>query len=129
MGLTRYPLTEFEQSLANVAVDRGYESTHLLKYVCELSHPASRVTIYLDRMRALRRVIEVMIHPETAMAVLATIETVHGLSINSALCHNSNLRRFPKRLNKGVKEIAFARSVECADVTAFNRLLQTLTAS
>ncbi|WP_433518121.1 hypothetical protein ACQP2T_22815 [Nonomuraea sp. CA-143628] len=129
MDLGRFPLAEFEQHLVNVAAGQGYESTHLLKYVGELSHPASHVTIYLDRMRAIRQVIEVMIHPETATAVLGAIEAVHGLNIKSELCHNSNLRRFPKRLNKGAREISFARSVECADVTAFDRLLQTLAAS
>jgi hypothetical protein len=99
-----------------------------VKKVCELGHPTSCVTIYFIRMRTLRQMIEVMIHPETPMAVLKAIEAIHGLSIKSGLRHHSNLRRFPKRHDEGPTEIAFGRSVECADITAFDRLLQTLAA-
>lgn len=126
MNLTKHPLTELEQRLVNVAADRGYELTHLLKYVCELGHPRSCVTIYLDRERALRQVINVMVHPETPFGTLEVIEAIQGLSISPDLCHSSNLRRFPKRLNRGRAEISFARSVVCADITAFDRLLLKL---
>jgi hypothetical protein len=110
------------------AADQGYEATSLTKYVCELSHPGNRVSIHLDRPRALRQVIKVMIHPETPVAVLEAIENIRGLNISPDLCHNSNLRRFPKKLNKGKGEIPFAHSVACADITALDRLLQALTA-
>ncbi|MFI7708195.1 hypothetical protein [Nonomuraea sp. NPDC049480] len=43
--------------------------THLLKKCCELHHPGGQVTIYLDRSRALRNVIEVVIHPGNACGV------------------------------------------------------------
>ncbi|MEV4009824.1 hypothetical protein AB0J35_04940 [Nonomuraea angiospora] len=126
MNLAKHPLTELEQRLIDVASGQGYELTHLLKYVCEIGHPRSCVTIYLDRERAIRQVIKVLIHPETPFGKLEAIEAAQGLSISSDFCHNSNLRRFPKRLNNGKAEIPFARSVECADITAFDRPLQTL---
>lgn len=129
MDLAKYPLTELEQRLVNIAVEQGYEVTHLLVKVCEFSHPESGVTVYLVRKRDAPQVIEVMIHPQTLVAVLQEIEAIQGLSVKSGLLHHSNLRKFPKRLNRGVEEIAFGRSVECADITAFDRLLQTLAAS
>ncbi|MGP3921414.1 hypothetical protein [Nonomuraea sp. 10N515B] len=72
--------------------------------------------------------IEVRIHPETPVTVLEAIAAMHGLSINSEFRFHSNLRRFPRRRNNGVAEIPFARAVGCADITAFDRLLQALTA-
>ncbi|WP_113704924.1 hypothetical protein [Nonomuraea lactucae] len=129
MNLTKHPLTEFERRLVGIADDRGYELTHLVKKVCELSHSRSCVPIYLVRAYALRQVIEVRIHPETPETVLEAIEAIHGLSINSEFRYHSNLRRFPRRRNKGVAEIPFARAVGCADITAFDCLLQTLAAA
>ncbi|MGN9845087.1 hypothetical protein ACTMTI_43885 [Nonomuraea sp. H19] len=126
MNLTKHPLTEFEQRLVDIADDRGYELTHLVKKVCELSHSRSCVTIYLVRVYTLREVIEVRIHPETPLAVLEAIGAIRGLSVNSEFRYHSNLRRFPRRRNNGVTEIPFARPVGCADITAFDRLLQTL---
>ncbi|MFI7134672.1 hypothetical protein ACIBQ1_54040 [Nonomuraea sp. NPDC050153] len=128
MNLTKHPLTEFEQRLVDIAVDRGYELTHLVKKVCELGHPRSCVTIYLVRMHTLREVIETRIHPETPLAVLEAIGAIRGLSVNSEFRYHSNLRRFPRRRNKGVAEIPFARAVGCTDITAFDRLLQMLAA-
>ncbi|MEV0592994.1 hypothetical protein [Nonomuraea cavernae] len=125
MNLIKHPLTELEQRLIDVAADQGYELTHLTKYVCELGQTRS-VTIYLDRECALRQVVQIMIHPETPSGTLEAIEATQGLSVSPDLSHNSNLRRFPKRLNNGKAEISFARSVACADITAFDRLLQTL---
>lgn len=78
MDLTKYPLTEFEQRLVDGAADRGYEFTHLVKYVCELGHPGSRRTIYLDRTRTSRNVIEVVVHPETHSVLLEGLEAIHG---------------------------------------------------
>jgi hypothetical protein len=126
MNLNMHPLTELEQRFVNVAADRRYELTHLLVKVCELSHPASSVTIYLDRERDLRRAIRVRIHPETPVETLEAIEAIQGLSISPDLFHHANMRRFPKRLNGGKDKIPFARSVACADITGFDRLLQTL---
>ncbi|MGA5757782.1 hypothetical protein [Nonomuraea bangladeshensis] len=128
MNLTKHPLTELEQRLIDVAAGQGYELTHLTKYVGELGDPRSHVTIYLDRERVIRQVIKVMIHPETPAEKLEAIEAGQGLSLSPDLSHNSNLRRFPKRLNNGKAEIGFARSVVCADITAFDRLLHTLAA-
>ncbi|MFI7704109.1 hypothetical protein [Nonomuraea sp. NPDC049480] len=128
MNLIKHPLTELEQRFVNVAADRGFELTHLLVKVCELGHPTSCVTFYLDRERTLRQLIRVRIHPETPFGTLEAIEATQGLSISPDLFHHSNLRRFPKRLNGGKEKIPFARSVICADITAFDRLLQALTA-
>ncbi|GAA3222848.1 hypothetical protein [Nonomuraea helvata] len=110
----------------NVAADREYELTHPLVKICELRHPTSCVTVYLDRERNLRQAIRVKIHPETPVETLEAIEVIQGLSINPDLFPHDNMRRFPKRLNGGKKKIHFARSVVCADITAFDRLLQTL---
>ncbi|MCF6473873.1 hypothetical protein FAF44_36655 [Nonomuraea sp. MG754425] len=126
MNLTQHPLTDFEQRLVNVAAGREYELTHLLVKVCELRHPTSCVTIYLDRQRNLRQAIRVKIHPETSGEMLEAIEGIQGLSIKPDLFHHANMRRFPKRLNGGKEKINFARAVVCADITAFDRLLQTL---
>jgi hypothetical protein len=49
--------------------------------MCELTHPAGSVTIYLDRERDLRRAIRAKIHPETSGEMLEAIEAVQGLSI------------------------------------------------
>ncbi|MEU6718490.1 hypothetical protein ABZ897_44100 [Nonomuraea sp. NPDC046802] len=84
------------------------------------------MTIYLDRERNLRQAIRVKIHPETPFETLEVIEAIQGLSVSPDLFHHDNLRRFPKRLKGGKKKIHFARSVVCADITAFDRLLQTL---
>lgn len=81
--------------------------THLLKKCCELHHPGGQVTIYLDRSRALRNVIEVVIHPETRAVLLEALEAIRGLAVKSGLRHHSNLRQFPKRRNNGVAEITF----------------------
>ncbi|MFI7114605.1 hypothetical protein ACIBK9_50430 [Nonomuraea sp. NPDC050227] len=126
MNLTQRPLTDVEQRLVNVAADRGYELTHLLVKVCELHHPASCVTIYLDRQRDLSQAIRVKIHPETPSEMLEAIEAIQGLSIEPNFFHHANMRRFPKRFNGGKRKINFARAVVCADITAFDRLLQTL---
>lgn len=65
------------------------------------------MTIYLDRSRALRNVIEVVIHPETRAVLLEALEAIRGLAVKSGLRHHSNLRQFPKRRNNGVAEITF----------------------
>ncbi|MDA0636170.1 hypothetical protein OUY22_22335 [Nonomuraea sp. MCN248] len=128
MNLNRYSLTELEQRFVNVAADRGYELAKPLVKICELSHPAGSVTIYLDRERSLRRAIRVKIHPETPVETLEAIEAIQGLSISPDLYHHDNMSRFPRRLNGGKEKIHFARVVVCADITAFGRLLQTLAA-
>jgi hypothetical protein len=94
--------------------------------MCELTHPAGSVTIYLDRERDLRRAIRAKIHPETSGEMLEAIEAVQGLSIEPNFFHHADMRRFPKRLNGGKDKINFARAVVCADITAFDRLLQRL---
>ncbi|MFI7708741.1 hypothetical protein [Nonomuraea sp. NPDC049480] len=123
MDLTKHPLTDLEQRLVDVGADRGFMLTHLVKYYCELDHPGSHVTIYLDRKRTPRNVIAVVIHPETDVTPL---HTVLGLIVKPDLRHGSNMRRFPTRVHTGEKPITYGRLVECADISAFNRLLQTL---
>ncbi|MEU1390666.1 MULTISPECIES: hypothetical protein [unclassified Nonomuraea] len=121
MDLARHPLTDFEQRLVHAADDRGFNLTHLVKYYCELSHPDSDITCYLDRQRIPHNAIAVMIHPETDVIPL---HAVHGLTVRSDLRHGSNMRRFPKRLHTGTKPIPYARLIQCADLSAFGRLLQ-----
>ncbi|MFI7708196.1 hypothetical protein [Nonomuraea sp. NPDC049480] len=60
--------------------------------------------------------------------LLEALEAIHGLAVKSGLRHHSNLRRFPKRRNNGVAEITFGHPVGCSDISAFERLLQTLIA-
>ena len=121
MDGTKHPLTDMEQRLVHVAEDHGFRLTHQVKYYCELAR--TRVTLYLDRRRTPGNVIAVMVDPDMDTAPL---HTVHGLTIASDLRHGSNMRRFPKRLHTGSKPITYARLVECADITAFGRLLQAL---
>ncbi|TMR88696.1 hypothetical protein [Nonomuraea basaltis] len=125
MDLARHPLTDFEQRHVDVADDRGFNLTHLVKYYCELSHPDSHVTCYLDRQRTPHNAIAVMIHPETDVTPL---HAVHGLTVQSDLRHGSNMRRFPKRLHTGTEPITYARLIQCADLSAFGRLLHALVA-
>jgi hypothetical protein len=123
MDLTRHPLIDFERRLVDVAADRGFGLTHLVKYYCELSHAESHVTAYLHRPRALRNVIGLVVHPETNPA---SFHGVRGVAVKPDLWHGSNMRRFPKRQNKGVAPITYGHMVECADVGAFQRLLHAL---
>jgi hypothetical protein len=120
---TKHPLTDVEQRLVHVAEDHGFRLTHQVKYYCELEHAGSRVTLYLDRQRTPRNLIAVMVDPDMDTTPL---HTVHGLTIASDLRHGSNMRRFPKRLHTGSRPITYARLVECADITAFGRLLRAL---
>ena len=121
MDGTKHRLTDVEQRLVRVAEDHGFRLTHQVKYYCELA--GSRVTLYLDRRRTPGNVIAIMVDPQMDTAPL---HTVHGLTIASGLRHGSNMRRFPKRLHTGSKPITYARLVECADITAFGRLLRAL---
>jgi hypothetical protein len=123
VDLTMHPLTDLEQRLVEVAADRGFVLTHLVKYYCELHHPASRSTVYLDRKRTPRDVIAVMVHPETDPT---PFHTVRGLTVKSDLRHGSNMRRFPLRVHTGERPITYGRQIECADLGAFGHLLLTL---
>jgi hypothetical protein len=120
---TKHPLTDVEQRLVHVAEDHGFRLVHQVKYYCELEHAGRPVKLYLDRRRTPRNVIAVMVNPDMDVTPL---HTVHGLTIASDLRHGSNMRRFPEKLHTGSKPIPYARVVECADITAFGRLLRAL---
>ncbi|MEV6864873.1 hypothetical protein AB0M44_28185 [Streptosporangium subroseum] len=124
MDLAKHPLIDLEQRVVGVAADHGFKLTHLVKYRCELEHPESHVVVYLNRQRALSNVIAVAVHPETDLVPLCKVP---GLAVEPRLRHGSNLRRFPKRLNTGIEPITYGYSVECADLSAFGRLLHELT--
>lgn len=123
MNLTKHPLSDLEERLVAVAGEHGYQLTHVVKYYCELEHPDHGVAVYLDRQRTPRKVIAVMVHPETTLPSLSAVE---GLVVSSGLRHGSNMRRFPKRMHTGKAPITYGYSVEYADLGAFGRLLHRL---
>ncbi|GIH27773.1 hypothetical protein Aph01nite_60830 [Acrocarpospora phusangensis] len=123
MAKEHHPLTELEVRLVALAKEHNFSlNREPVQYYCEFVH--GDTAVYLDRQRTKRDIIAVFLHPETD---LDRLPQDAGLGGPGGIRHAEGLRLFPKKFNKGKRPSSYGYPIICPDLTAFGRLLASLT--
>ncbi|WP_344858587.1 hypothetical protein [Planomonospora alba] len=111
---------DLEESLVALAGEAGFRPSHTTRSELELVHPGRRLVIYINRKRLRRKTMAVIVPPWSELDGLCAVP---GVNFRGGFFHSSNMRTFPRHVHGGREEIPYGYSMECADQTAFSRLL------
>lgn len=117
-------LSALEQRLGEAFNQSSFDRSNLNAYVAEYTRRGSTLVVYLDRRKLASGTIRLFVHPNLRRERLASVA---GAEIDVEHKFHSNLRQFPKKLNKGKTETNYGWGVSVRDISALHRLLDELT--
>lgn len=103
-------------------LDRDYQLTEFTKKKAAYRF-GDASPLYVNRTSASGKT-SLIVHPEASIDKLAT--SIDGLLVSGDWYHSSNMRMFPKRLNRGKKETHYGRGLTFESYSALGAVLDFL---
>lgn len=104
-----------------VFVDNGYHISRETQKVVEFVAPTSGRVVYLRLDSGLPNHVRVVVDPAFEADALFGLDGISRPRISSQC--GTNMNRFPKKLNKGAKQIHYGTPIDATTLGSLDRLL------